>query len=127
MATGNPSIISSGLGTGISPPPVITPGPVKDDFIKEGVDLTEKQRKYCRCLLKVESKGRAYSPYGVCTKSVGAQVHSCSDYYDWASMDLDMLLAYLTLHKVDISGVDSREKALEAIRKWKTSKGYSKW
>ena len=95
----------------------------QDDFIRPGANLNEQERKYCRCLLKVEAKGRAASPYGVCTKSVGAQVHSCSPHYDWGLMDLDMLLAYMSLHKLDTTNINSREEALKAISEWKSSKG----
>lgn len=95
------------------------------DFIRKDAPLNDQERKYCRCLLEVESKGRAYSPYGVCTRSVGAQVHSCSPHYDWGLMDLDMLIAYMTLHKIDITGINTREQALMAISQWKTSKGES--
>lgn len=123
MAFNNSSPTTTGVGTGRAPPPIITPGAVRDDFIKPNADLSEKERKYCRCLLRVESKGGAYSPYGVCTSRVGAQVHSCSQYYDWGAMDLDMLLAYADLHKIDVSAVTTREQALEAIQKWKQARG----
>lgn len=112
------------MGAKIGAPPVITPGPVRDDFIRNDANLDEHQKKYCRCLLKVQAKSSsARSPYGICTKSTGSQVHSCSDYYDWSAMDLPMLIAYLELHKISTAGINSREQALEAIRQWKVGRG----
>lgn len=95
---------------------------VREDFIREDADLSEQQKKYCRCLLKVQDKGRGYSPYGVCTKSTRVQVRSCSEYYDFEAMDLPMLIAYANLHK--LTGYDSstRESVLKAIYDWKQSK-----
>lgn len=115
----------SNLSVGQSiPPPIITPGPVRDDFLKQDASsLDEHQRKYCRCLLKVEAKGSARSPYGICTKSTGGQVHSCSQYYDFGAMDIDMLLAYMSLHNLPTGGITTREDALRAIGQWKQSKG----
>ena len=101
------------------------PGTERYDFILPNADLSEGQRKYCRCLLRVQDRGRAYSPYGVCTKSVGAQVHSCSQYYDWPAMNLDMLRAYASLHKIDTSNLNSKEEVLNAIGQWKSSRGES--
>lgn len=103
--------------------PIPQPGPERSDFMRQDSHLSEGENKYCRCLLKVESKGNAYNPYGVCTKSTRHQVHSCSQYYDWAAMSLEMLLAYCTLHKIDITGLTTREAALAAIGRWKASRG----
>jgi len=38
-------------------------------------------------------------------------------------MSLDMLLAYCSLHKIDTTGIFTREQALAAIRSWKASRG----
>jgi len=95
------------------------------DFIRKDSSLNDQERKYCRCLLEVESKGRAYSPYAVCTSSTHAQVHSCSTHYDWGLMDLDMLTSYMSLHKIDTTGIDTREQALQAISNWKSGRGES--
>jgi hypothetical protein len=109
---------AQGMGTRIPQPSI-----VRHDFMKVGTSLTDGENKYCRCLLEVESKGKARSSYGICTKSTGNQVHSCSAYYDWPAMDLSMLLAYLSLHKVDTSNISSREQALKEIAEWKKSRG----
>jgi hypothetical protein len=103
--------------------PIPQPGPERSDFMRQDSHLSEGENKYCRCLLRVEAKGNAYNPYGVCTKSTRHQVRSCSQYYDWAAMSLDMLLAYCTLHKIDTTGLTTREAALAAIGRWKASRG----
>ena len=102
-----------------------TAGVERYDFILPNAPLTEEQRKYCRCLLRVEERGGAYNPYAVCTSSVGAQVYSCSKYYDWPAMGLNVLLAYAHLHKIDVTDVTDRNSALQAIAKWKSSRGES--
>ena len=117
-----------GLGTLKNPPPIFVK-PVRYDFIRTDVPLSEKQRKYCRCLLRVEDKrskglSKARSPYALCTSTIGTQIRSCSQYYDWRVMDSDMLRAYLTLHKLHPIEPATRESLLQQIRHWKISKGY---
>lgn len=102
-----------------------TPGPERYDFILPNAPLTEEERKYCRCLLRVEERGGAVSPYAVCTARVGSQVQACSEYYDWPAMSLDVLLAYARLHNINVTGVTSRQEALNAIGRWKFSRGES--
>jgi len=95
------------------------------DFMRSDTGLDEGEKKYCRCLLRVEAKGNAYSPYGVCTKSVGHQVHSCSPHYDWSVMGLEYLIAYADLHKISLTSQErsSREGVLGAIARWKLNRG----
>jgi hypothetical protein len=126
LSPGNPKNTPSYAGMAVNTIPVVSlRDPEQHDFIREDSPLNEQERKYCRCLLEVESKGRAYSPYGVCTKSTGAQVHSCSAHYDWNVMDYDMLRAYASLHKIDTTGLNSREDVLNSIGRWKASRGES--
>jgi hypothetical protein len=101
------------------------PGEERYDFILPNAPLTEEERKYCRCLLRVEERGGARSPYAVCTARVGSQVRACSEYYDWPAMGFDILLAYMKLHNIGTAGVRDRAGALQAIGRWKFSKGES--
>jgi hypothetical protein len=101
------------------------PGEERYDFILPSAPLTEEERKYCRCLLRVEERGGARSPYAVCTARVGSQVRACSEYYDWPAMGFDVLLAYMKLHNINTSGVSDRASALQSIGRWKFSKGES--
>ncbi len=102
-----------------------TAGTERYDFILPNAPLTEEERKYCRCLLRVEERGGAVNPYAVCSNRVGSQVQMCSRYYDWPAMSLDVLLAYGQLHKINMSGVTSRDRALQVIGRWKQSRGES--
>ncbi len=110
-----------GLGTRQNIPIPIMTKEVEYDFIRDDTPLSVKQKKYCRCLLRVEAKGKVRSPYGICTASVGHQVRSCSQYYDWSVMNLEIMIAYLTLHKILVPINPTRELALKAIQDWKLS------
>jgi hypothetical protein len=123
---GSVGLTSPNMKTSQGPGPVPVLGEVRYNFIKENSGLTEGQEKYCRCLLRVENSGRAYSPYGVCTKNdPSSQVHSCSQYYDFGAMDIDMMTAYMSLHKLSTEGIQTREQALQAIAQWKAGRGES--
>jgi len=51
-------------------------------YFKPDNDLSEREQKYCSCLLKVGSKGTAYNKYAVCAKSVGTTSRRCRQNYD---------------------------------------------
>jgi hypothetical protein len=53
-------------------------------FLKQGNPLTERQRKYCDCLLEVKVQGRTRNPYGPCRKSTRPEPgsFSCMKWYD---------------------------------------------
>lgn len=111
------------LNTINGPIPIMTKT-VRYDFINLDAPLDERQRKYCRCLLKVQNKsGNKVNPYAVCSSRL-PQVRKCSQYYDWAVMDLDMLVAYADLHKIQIPKNPTRETMFNVINNWKISKGY---
>lgn len=85
------------------------------NFFKSGSTLTEQQKKYCSCQLKVTASGSAYNPYAVCAKSVGTTVRSCSTEYDFNRMPDNLIQAYLELHKVPYTGPFNRQSAIAAI------------
>ena len=85
--------------------------------------MTEKQEKYCRCVLDVESKNEneVYNPYAVCAKSVGTTYRRCTeDYYDFNTMPLNKLNAYARLHKLKVE--DTKEAQLVVINNYLNSK-----
>ena len=88
------------------------------DFMKPG-GLTKKEESYCRCVLHVKAGGRARNPYAVCTKSVGTQVRTCGDHYDYDAMPLPELLAYADLKNLEVRDRSSRESVIDAIFQWK--------
>lgn len=97
----------------------------KYDFMIEKSPLTDKQNKYCRCVLRVAAKGKVRLPYPVCAKSVGTTYKWCSKYYDYDVMDLNLLLAWLKLHDIDTTNIKTRERAVVAVEKWKRDKNYT--
>lgn len=93
----------------------------KYDFMKPS--LSEGEKKYCRCLIRVEEKGGNYNPYAVCKSRIPEHVYSCSQYYDFSVMGLSELLAYASLHKIVVPDSTSREAVLRTIYTWKRSRG----
>ena len=51
-------------------------------YFRPDSDLSERERKYCSCLLKVGSKGTSYNKYAVCAKSTGTTSRRCRQNYD---------------------------------------------
>ena len=88
------------------------------DFMKHG-ELTEKEESYCRCVLHVKVGGRARNPYAVCTKSVGTNVRTCGDHYDYDAMPLSELLAYADLKNLKVPDRSARESVIDTIFDWK--------
>lgn len=43
------------------------------------IPLTDKEVKYCHCVMDVKAKGTAYNPYAVCAKSVGTTSRRCRE------------------------------------------------
>nr|QBK92534.1 MAG: HeH/LEM domain protein [Pithovirus LCPAC401] len=88
--------------------------------------LTEGNRKYCRCLLKVAIKqsdeclrtkawgsGKCYSPYAVCTKSVGHQSHKC--YYDYSLLSDALIRTWFVLHNKPVPTPFNRDSAIAIL------------
>jgi len=66
----------------------------KDYWFKGGSNLTELNKKYCRCLVHVS--GKVNNPYAVCTKSVGREGSpKCFDEFDFNHIPKDELERYL--------------------------------
>lgn len=83
---------------------------------------TEKQVKFCHCVLEVQQKGSAYNPYAVCAHSVGTTYRHCSDeVYDFNTMTIPELQAYVALHKLPLS--DNRNQLLQSITQYKLNEG----
>jgi hypothetical protein len=69
--------------------------------------LTEREKRYCRCLMKVSAKGRVKSPYGICTASVynkqgvtRNRVVPCSENYKFENYTLPQLRKYASSRKI---------------------------
>nr|QBK90683.1 MAG: HeH/LEM domain protein [Pithovirus LCPAC104] len=107
---------------------------LKNNRISNGVkeDITEKQAKYCSCVLKVASKqsevcniqkkGKGcYNPYAICVSSVGETYRDCGEHYNFKELSYKELVAYATLSKIDISNSDDRANIINKIYEWKRS------
>src|SRR5436190_15029263 len=89
------------------------------DFFKKDTNLSEEQKKYCSCILKVTDKGGARIPYAVCAKTVGTTTRDCSVNYDFERMPDHLLRAQLKLHKMEIPSPWNRQQALQVLHgKW---------
>ena len=53
---------------------------------REDSDLSDKERKYCSCILKVGAKGGVRNKYAVCAASVGTTSRRYRENYDMESM-----------------------------------------
>ena len=81
--------------------------------------ITEGEKKFCSCVLKVNAKGGVKSPYAVCASTVGTTVgrsRKCDANYDFSAMPDDLLRSYLDLKKVTLPGEYNRDAALNAIK-----------
>jgi cobalamin biosynthesis protein CobT len=95
----------------------------KKNYFKKGSDLNGDEEKFCRCILHVEEKGGAYNPYAVCAKSVGTTSRKCGENYNYRSIPLDELRAYLKSKGIRVSKNATRSEMLEKIKKWKAKEG----
>ena len=109
-----------------------SPSPTRNSyFFKRGSDLTEKEEKYCRCVLKVGEKqpescnlsekgrGKCYNPYAVCAKSVGTTSRRCGENYNFEELSDEQIKAYARLSKISIPRPYNRQEMLNRIYKWK--------
>lgn len=67
---------------------------VRDRYFKLDADLTDDEKKYCRCVAHVKAKGGAYNPFAVCAKTVGTTSRECGKSFDYHGFSDDELIAY---------------------------------
>ena len=109
-----------------------SPSPGRNSyFFKDNNNLTEKEEKYCRCVLKVGEKqpescnlgekgrGRCYNPYAVCAKSVGTTSRRCGENYNFEELSDEQIKTYARLSKIAIPRPYDRQEMLNIIYKWK--------
>lgn len=92
------------------------------EFMKPSDELSDQEKKYCRCVLHVKAGGRGRNPYAICSKSIGSNVRTCGDHYDYEVMPLPELLAYADLKKLRVPDRTSRRSVIDAIFSWKEGK-----
>jgi hypothetical protein len=115
-------------------------------FFLPDTSLSEKQQKWCKCVIKVADKQRGacntekawfetrdgqecYNPYAVCSKSIGTSTRECGKNYDFRSFSDNHLITYAQLHQKDKSGINiqipepyNRDEMLSNIKRWKELK-----
>lgn len=72
-------------------------------FLKPNNPLTERQRKYCDCLLLVKAKHSTRNPFGPCRASIRPEpgTYRCQDHYDLSRIHGDYLAALRTTRAYD--------------------------
>lgn len=101
---------------------------------KTGVPLTEKEEKFCGCVIDVASKQskdclkdkawrqvrngkRCYSPYAICGKSVGTSSRGCFRAYDFDNMADTQLRSFAYLKDIPVPRPYNRGALLRRIHK----------
>ena len=117
--------------------------PKDSNYFKPNADLSDQEKKWCRCVLKVSAKQPSacniekawfekrdgetcYNPYAVCSKSVGTSTRKCGENYDFESLSDSHLKAYAELHQKGSNQIEipipyNRTEMLENIKKWKAA------
>ena len=110
----------------------------KDEFFVKDPPLSPREKKYCRCTLKVMSKQPAwclrdrawfhkrggktcYNPYAICAKSVGTTSRNCGDNFDYEKLDDKYLMGFANIKNIKISDPYDRQLLLNNIYQWKKS------
>jgi hypothetical protein len=111
--------------------------PDKVRWIRTGTNLSEEDKKHCRCLLDVAAKqsesclrGKewpkhgsykdatkgCYGPYAICPDRSGKKLR-CGEYYNYEEIPDKYLLAYINLHNLPLANgaKATREEMLNAI------------
>jgi hypothetical protein len=90
-------------------------------LIKPDSPLTERQAKYCSCLLEKRANDMdrgtvgQYNDYAVCTSSTRGHVYSCTPYYDFEHMDERYIRAYYDLHNKPYQFSHTREMQRDVV------------
>ncbi len=125
----------------------VSPGAVKgtkvqrgDEYFKNPAALSERDKKYCRCVLHVMGKQvpeclqdkawfkkvggkQCYNPYSVCAKSTGHTSRQCGENYDWSGIPDNELEGYANINHISVPAPYDRTQMINNILAWKQSKG----
>lgn len=113
-------------------------GDTTKNYFKEGSDLREDEKKWCRCVLHVASKqsdqclvdvnknarktydGKTcYNIYAVCSSRVGTSSRKCGINYEFNNIPDNELIAYSKMKHIKIPVPYSRNNMITAIMEWK--------
>lgn len=105
----------------------------KRQMIQQNAPLNEKQRKWCRCVLKVAAKQtpkclqqkgwykkyegkECYNPYSICSKSVGTSSKECAKYYNLDQLTKTELLGYARLNSIQVNEKHTKKTIIDVIK-----------
>lgn len=108
----------------------------KLEYFKNKRNLSEREQKFCKCVLHVSAKqpnscnydkawynkrnGKTcYNPYAVCAKSTGTTSRKCSENYNFENIPDNELKAYGGLKHIPIPKKYNRIEMLKNIKTWK--------
>lgn len=109
---------------------------VTTNYFKQNNNLTDQQKKFCECTIKVSSKQpeqcnidkawfqqregkQCYNPYAVCAKSTGTSVgrsNLCEQNFDYESISDRELRGKASLSKIQIPNPYSRHQMINNIQ-----------
>lgn len=112
----------------------------KEGWFFPDADLTDQEKKYCRCTIEVAGKQPAvcnserawfqsregkkcYNPYAVCAKSTRTTSRNCGSNFDFSNLPDNELIGYASLNRVDIPRPYNRQQLLSNIELWKSQMG----
>ena len=93
----------------------------KYNILKKKSNLSAIEKRYCRCIIKLRSKG-IKNPYGICTNSVynlqkkkRTKVVKCSENYDLKKLTLKQLQYYAKKKNIKYSKV-KKDKLITLLK-----------
>ena len=90
-------------------------------ILKKKSNLSAREKRYCRCIIKLRSKG-IKNPYGICTNSVynlqtkkRTKVVKCSENYDITKLNLKQLQYYAKKKNIKYSKL-KKDKLISLLK-----------
>jgi hypothetical protein len=94
----------------------------KHNIFKSKSNLSKREKRYCRCIIKLNTKG-IKNPYGICTNSVynlqnkkRTKVVKCSKNYDLNKLTLKQLRYYAKKKNINYSKI-KKDKLISLLKK----------
>lgn len=104
-----PTIIGSQITS------IVPTGRGQHNFFVPESNLSEQQKKFCSCILKVGARGTARNKYAVCDHSVGTTTRDCSANYNFLVMPDDLIQEFASAHNIDLPIPYNRQQAINII------------
>jgi hypothetical protein len=93
----------------------------KNAIFKQKSNLSSREKRYCRCIIKLRSKG-IKNPYGICTNSVynlqkkkRTKLVKCSKNYDLNKLSLKQLQYYARKKNIKYSKI-KKDKLISLLK-----------